>query len=278
MHNREKKVAIVKNADAKAAVALALDLLGGIDDLVKDFSHIVIKPNLCGGVAGEPGSHTSLGVLQAVLEVFSSYALPIIIGEADCSFNHAGNMFASLRIHELAEKFGVTALNLSEGLYTDIAIQQPNSIKNLRISSIFKDGLIVSVPVLKTHPWSGITISMKNMYGATYQREKAVYHNGLEKNIVDINKAIRAHLCIVDATIAVVQGGFKYGLWVGYPPSQLDIIIAGYNPVCVDAVGTHILSRDPWDIGHIELAARQGLGICSINELTILSDGYTLSQ
>jgi uncharacterized protein (DUF362 family) len=137
------------------------------------------------------------------------------------------------------------------------------------VARILTESFIVSVPVLKTHPWSGITINMKNMYGAIYEPEKAVYHNGLEKNIVDINKVITPHLCITDASVAVMRGGFKYGLWVGVPPTRLDTIIAGINIVAVDAVGITVLRRDPWSIGHIKHAVEQGLGICDIKQLTI---------
>lgn len=273
-----KKVCIVKDRDANHAVAAALNNLVDTAELIKKYSHIVLKPNLCGGVAGEPGSHTSIRVLQSVLEIFTSYDLPVYIGEADCSFNDADHVFTSLGIHALGKKFNAQVVNLSKGPHIDINVPQPNLIKTLRVSSIFSEALIVSIPVLKTHPWSGTTISMKNMYGAVYQREKSVYHNGLEKNIVDINKVIGAHVSIVDATTAVVHGGFKYGLWVGYPPSQLDLVIAGLNPVAVDAVGTKILNRDPWSIGHIQLAAKQGMGSCTIEELDIISSGYDLKK
>lgn len=278
MDDIQKKVCIVKDKDTGNAVTSALEALGGIDELVKKYSHVVIKPNLCGGVSGESGSHTSIKVLRSILEFFSSYSLPMFLAEADCSFNDANHMFRSLGVYELGKKFVAEVINLSKGPSVDIEVPRPNSIKNLRVSSVFSEGLIISVPVLKTHPWSGVTVSMKNMYGAVYQREKSMYHMGLEKNIVDINKAIGAHLSIVDATTAVVHGGFKYGLWVGCPPSQLDLIVAGYNFVSVDAVGTLILNRDPWSIGHIHLAAEQGMGTCNVKELNVISKGYTLPE
>lgn len=276
MEALRKKVSIVRNPDASSAVASALEALEGWDGAVKKFSHVLIKPNLCGGVAGEPGSHTSITALEAVLVVFSSFGLPLVIGEADCSFNDADQMFRQLRIHELAKKFNARVVNLSEGPCVDIPVPNPNNIKTLRIASVLSGAFILSVPVLKTHPWSGTTITMKNMYGATYPREKSVYHSGLEENIVDINKVIGPHLSIVDATVAVVRGGFKYGLWVGCPPSKLDCIIAGVNPVAVDAVGTKLLKRDPESIGHIKLAARQKMGTCNLQEITIAGNGSAM--
>jgi uncharacterized protein (DUF362 family) len=270
-------VSIVRDRDIRKAVFSAIELLGEVvGKKVKRYPSILIKPNLCGGVPGEAGSHTSIEVLKAVLEIFSSYALPLFVGEADCSFNDAHEVFTSLRVYELGKRFGAQVINLSEGPAVEVEVPNPLLLKRLRISSLLHQSLIISVPVLKTHPWSGVTVNMKNMYGAIFERGKAFLHNGLENNIVDINKVIGPHLCIVDATTAVVRGGFKYGLWVGCPPTKLDLIIAGMNPVAVDAVGTKILGRDPWNIRHIELAVRQGLGISDLQKLTVVSNGYQL--
>jgi uncharacterized protein (DUF362 family) len=273
----DQKVIIVKNSDTRKAVFSAVELLGGVDvKTVKQYPSILVKPNLCGGVPGEPGSHTSIEVLKAVLEVFSTYGSPLYIGEADCSFNDAHEVFTSLRVYQLGKQFDAQVINLSEGPSVEVEVPRPLSLKRLRISTVLQQSFIVSVPVLKTHPWCAVTMNMKNMYGAIYEREKAFLHNRLEKNIVDINKVVRPHLCILDAKTAVVRGGFKYGLWVGCPPTTLDLIIAGLNPVAVDAVGTRILGKDPQSIHYLELAARQGLGICDIEILNVVSEGYRL--
>ncbi|HUT83339.1 MAG TPA: DUF362 domain-containing protein [Thermodesulfobacteriota bacterium] len=273
----DNKVCIVRDKDTRKAVSSAIELLGGIDvKTVKQYPSILVKPNLCGGVPGEPGSHTSIEVLKAVLEVFSTYGSPLYIGEADCSFNDAHEVFTSLRVYQLGKQFNAQVINLSEGPSVEVEVPKPLSLKRLRISTVLQQSFIVSVPVLKTHPWCAVTMNMKNMYGAIYAREKAFLHNGLEKNIVDINKVVRPHLCILDAKTAVVRGGFKYGLWVGCPPTTLDLIIAGMNPVSVDAVGTRILGKDPCTIRYLELAAKQGLGICDLQKLNVVTEGYVL--
>lgn len=270
----KNRVYIARNKNVGVAVIALMDTLKGeIEKKVRSFSSVLIKANLCGGVPGEPGSHTSTAVLRVVANFFASYSVPLYIGEADCSFNDAHTVFKSLGIYQLGKETGAHVINLSSGPSVAVEVPRPHLIKTLRISALLKDSLIVSVPVLKTHPWSGITINLKNMYGAVYQKEKAVYHSGLEHNIVDINKVIMPHLCIVDASTAVVQGGFKYGLWVGAPPTELNLIIAGVNPVVVDAIGTKILGKNPLDIGHIAIADRQGLGTCDLQKIEVIDAG-----
>ena len=273
MQEDSRNIYVIKDSNVTKAVTLALEPFQSvIEKGAKQYPSILIKPNLCGGVPGEPGSHTSIEAVRAVAGILKSFGVPLVIGEADCSFNDTANVFSVLGLHKLAKDLGVQIVNLSEGPYNDIAVHRPLSMKTVRVSRIITESFIVSVPVLKTHPWSGITINMKNMFGAMYVPEKAVYHNGLEKNIVDINKVITPHLCVTDASFAVMRGGFKYGLWVGAPPTRLDTIIAGINNVAVDAVGITLLRRDPWSIGHIKHAVEQGLGICDIKQLSITSN------
>ncbi len=271
-----QRVVLVKNDDSIRAVAKAIEGLGGVDELVKRYSRIVIKPNLGGGVPGEAGSYTSLTVLGAVLELFSSFGLPIVIGEADGSFNSADRMFTALNIHGLAKGFGARVLNLSTGPAVDLKVPDAFSLQHLRVSSVLEDSLLVSVPVLKTHPWCKVTVTMKNMYGAVYKREKAMLHARLDENIVDINRVIAPHISIVDATVAVVHGGFKEALWVGCPPTRLDLVLAGYNPVAVDAVGARVLKCDPQSVEYIRLASQNGLGPCEADKIEVQTEGFEL--
>ena len=261
MNNGKAKVAVVKSKKVDGAVEKALDLIGGVEKVLSRFPSIVIKPNFCGGVPGERGSHTSVPVLECLLKLFSGRGKTIYIGEADGSFNWADQIFSSLNIYELAKRYGVQVVNLSKGPYVDLEVPHALSLKTLRISRLLMESAIIDVAALKTHPWTGVTFSMKNMYGAIYEQEKAMFHAGLDKNIVDITKVITPTLSLVDGIFAVKQGGFKYGVWVGYPPEKMDLVVAGYDPVATDVVCTKLLERNPGQVSYLELAAAQDLGV-----------------
>jgi uncharacterized protein (DUF362 family) len=50
--------------------------------------------------------------------------------------------------------------------------------------------VIVSVPVMKTHILTSVTMGMKNMYGTFTEENKAKYHGfGIRGVICDVNKA-----------------------------------------------------------------------------------------
>jgi len=272
--NKKTEVVIVKSREVARAVENALKLIGGLEKVASDCPSILIKPNLCGGVPGERGSHTSVTVLESLLELLSPFKKKVFIGEADGSFNWADQVFSSLNIHDLAKRYGAQVVNLSTGPSLEMEIPQSLSLKTVRVSRLLMECAIISVAALKTHPWTGVTFSMKNMYGAVYEQEKALLHAGLDKNIVDITKIIRPKLCLVDGIHAVKRGGFKYGVWVGYPPEKMDLMVAGYDPVATDVVCTRLLGRDPRQISYIELAAAQNLGVNDLNRIEVTTDNY----
>jgi len=186
--NGKAHIGIVKSGDTRGAVKRALDLVGGLDKAMAHHSSVVVKPNFCGGVPGERGSHTSIPVLEALLELLAPLKRKVYIGEADGSFNRADQVFSALGVHEVAQRYGAQVINLSTGPSVELAVPQSLSLKTLRVSPLLTESAIISVAVLKTHPWTGVTFTMKNMFGAIYEQEKALLHAGLEKNIVDINR------------------------------------------------------------------------------------------
>lgn len=275
LENKKKStVVIAKSSDVSRAVENALNLIGGLEKVVSDYPSILIKPNFCGGVPGERGSHTSVAVLEVLLELLSPFKKKLFIGEADGSFNWADQVFSSLSIHDLAKRYGAQVVNLSKGPSLELTVPQPLSLKTVRVSRLLMECAIISVAALKTHPWTGVTFSMKNMYGAVYEQEKALLHAGLDKNIVDITKVVRPNLCLVDGIYAVKRGGFKYGVWVGYPPEKMDLIVAGYDPVATDVVCTGLLGRDPRQTNYIELAAAQKLGFNDPSQIEVKTENY----
>jgi len=275
LENKKKcTVGIAKSSDISRAVENALNLIGGLEKVVSEYPSILIKPNFCGGVPGERGSHTSVAVLEALLELLSPLKKKVFLGEADGSFNWADQVFSSLSIHDVAKRYRAQVVNLSKGAYLEMEVPQSLSLKTVRVSRVLVECAIISVAALKTHPWTGVTFSMKNMYGAIYEQEKALLHAGLDKNIVDITKVIRPKLCLVDGIYAVKRGGFKYGVWVGYPPEKMDLIVAGYDPVATDVVCTRVLERNPRQTSYIELAASQNLGVNDPNQIEVKTENY----
>jgi uncharacterized protein (DUF362 family) len=55
-------------------------------------------------------------------------------------------------------------------------------------------------------------------------------------------------------------------------PVKMDLVIAGTDPVAVDAVGAVVMGISPTDIKHLLLAEKQGLGTCRLEKITVLGE------
>ena len=138
---------------------------------------------------------------------------------------------------------------------------------------------IISVPVLKDHDLSGVSISMKNFYGAIHNPNK--YHdNNCDPYIADLNShpyiKDKLRLIICDAITAEYNGGPGYnptwvwdynGLLIAQDPVALDCIGMGIIEKKREMMGMESLKQAGREAKHIGSAARLGLGTDRIDRI-----------
>jgi len=99
---------------------------------------------------------------------------------------------------------------------------------------------------------------MKNMMGLPshhhYQSggywRKAAFHARMHRSIFELNLYRKPDLSIIDASIGMAE--YHLGGPTCNPPAGQ--LIAGFDPVAVDAAGAKLLGLDWRDIEHIRLA------------------------
>jgi uncharacterized protein (DUF362 family) len=52
----------------------------------------------------------------------------------------------------------------------------------------------------------------------------------------------------------------------------MNLVIAGTDPVAVDAVGAAVMEIPPTDVKHLVLAEKKGLGTCNLENITVLGE------
>jgi len=258
-------VSVVKGNDPDVMVKEAIELLGGLASYVKPHQRIFIKPNVCGGVPGKSGSFTNLKVVTSTIELLQKMGVMISVGEADSCMYTADVMLKETGISETCYKTGVEVVNLSKGDMVKIAVPNGYILNNLRVNRVVSDAdVIISMPVMKTHMSTVVTLGMKTMFGILPERKKSRYHPKLDHIIVDIVSALKPKLTIIDATTAMEgEGPFKGDL------VDLGLLIAGNNVVSTDACAASIMGFDPASIDHLKLASEKDLGTINIDEIEI---------
>jgi uncharacterized protein (DUF362 family) len=137
--------------------------------------------------------------------------------------------------------------------------------------TILDSDFIVSMPKVKAHHWSGVTLSMKNMFGvvpgAKYGWPKNILHwKGIQESILDVCATVPVHFVIADAIIAMEGNGPLNG-----SPRPLNRIILADDPVAADATCARLMGLNPDRIEHIRVGG-QFLGNSSITQIAQLAE------
>jgi uncharacterized protein (DUF362 family) len=128
-----------------------------------------------------------------------------------------------------------------------------------RLSKILSraTNVLINMPVLKDHDGAGVTIALKNMYGAIHNPNK--YHpNGCDPYVADLNMLpeirSRMKLTICDATTAMYEGG------PGFKPEhswKCNALLVAEDAVALDFTGWQTIERKRAEVGLKTLEAEQ---------------------
>ena len=128
-----------------------------------------------------------------------------------------------------------------------------------RLSKILtrSSSVLINLPVLKDHDGAGVTIALKNMYGAIHNPNK--YHpNGCDPYVADLNMLpeirSRMKLVICDATTAMYEGGPGFKPEHSWKPNSL---LVSQDPVALDSTGWQMIERKRAEMGLKTLEAEK---------------------
>ena len=246
------KIARVNFTGYKTSIAKALDLIDAAPKLPKE-GLIIIKPNLTN--SSPPPVTTPLAAVEAVFRYCKAHTnAGIIIGEG-VGQGKTHNVFDALGYTDLAERYGIELIDFNEA--EAVLLENPDAfqLKQLHLPKIALDAFIISVPVLKDHSFTATTIAMKNMFGLVPGRfykggwNKSKLHSpSTDKSVVDVCLYKRPDLSIVDASTVLK------GMHLAGTEERLNLILASFDPVAIDALGSGLLGHDPRNLEYLTLA------------------------
>lgn len=231
----------------------------GLPDRLAAEKRIIIKPNLVEPL--KPPITTPVELIAALVD-FIHASLPhleIIIGEGcGSSSKNTLQIFDTLGYSKLADRTGVTLLDLNEAPLVHMQDSKCGRWPEMYLPRIVFESFLISVPVLKAHSLAGVTLTMKNMMGlvppAHYQQgghwKKAAFHQNIQEAVFDLNRYRTPDFTLLDATIGM-QAAHLWGPTCDPPPNRLA---AGYDPVAMDSYGCSLLGIKWNSVGHLDMA------------------------
>lgn len=242
-------------AKDREPLKMTVDLLNRMNPLngrSKDIK-IGIKPNLvCASPASE-GATTHPEIAEGIITYLLDNGFKNIkIIEGSWIGDSTKRAFKVCGYEDISKKYNIPLVDLKDDDYIT------KSYKGMDIhicKTVFDLDYLINVPLVKGHCQTKITCALKNLKGVIPDKEKRRFHTmGLHKPIAYLNAVIKQDLIIADGICPdpyFEEGG---------RPSQLNMVVAGSDPVLVDSYAARVLGYEPDDIKYIGLARDEGVG------------------
>jgi uncharacterized protein (DUF362 family) len=277
-----KNTSKVVVAASQGAYRNTRDALEQLDlSLVRD-KHVLIKPNAGRIAQPNTGINTSpeavAGCADALLE---AGAAKISIGESPILGVDPIEAFKSCGISAVAEERNIELIDLDSEGPEAVALHKGTVIDSIKICRKIRDfDVIVSLAVMKMHMHTGVTLSIKNIKGMLYKKEKVRLHQlpgeetgdgvkPLDLAIADLLEVLRPDIAVVDGWTGLEGLGPSAGT-----PKRLDAAVASLDPIAADAVACRLMGVDPLSIPHISAAAQKGEEAADLDAIQVTPDDY----
>jgi uncharacterized protein (DUF362 family) len=262
-------VGIVVGADYEKAVTAAIDLAGGIRTFVKPGDVVVVKPNIGWNSPPNLKATTDPVVVRTIVHLcFQALASKVYV--FDRSVSNPRLSYVTSGIQRAAEEAGATVLQVDDvrgNMYRKIPIKDAAYLKESVVNRLaLESDAFINVPIAKHHGEAGLTLGLKNLMGITGD-DRGRWHWQLDDSIVDINRAVRSRLTLIDASSIMLRNGPTGGS-ASYL-KKLDTFLASRNVVSADAEAAKLFGLTAGEIPYIDLAEKAGLGA---------SSGYSLKR
>jgi len=278
--------------EVEEAVRSTVVLAGGVPDKVASARKILIKPNYVGANSKPTDADIRRhgGRFVSCAEPSVTRAVVALVREAnptaDIVFAEgidappgrtATDVFRAMDALRLVDEFGVRLVNANQGDIRPVPVPRGGLIH--RAVYLHRDvsdvDAVVSVAKLKAHGTAGVTMSVKNMfgilpysyYGSTFRNFMHTNYFRLMRIVVDIATTLPPDLAVVDGLIASNFG-------MDHEPVEMNVLLAGHDPVATDAVGAAVMGFDPHSDfpdepfvvseNHLRLAAKAGVGVLDL--------------
>jgi len=252
-----------------------LKALGGIGLSCCKDKRVLLKPNVGRNVEPETGVTTHPEVVAAAIDAFLGAGAEVAVGESPITGVKAFEAFENSGIASVVSERNCRLIDMDARRCERVEIADGVAIKSLKVCrEVLEYDIIVSIPVMKTHMHTGVTLSVKNMKGCLWRRSKVDLHmlhqlagyqdKPLDIAIGDMASVLRPHLTIVDGTIGMEGLGPSAG-----KAKALDIVLVGVDAFATDSIACEIMGISACDVAHLRIGAERGYGVISPDKINV---------
>ena len=287
-----------------AVTRLAVQRAGGLEGVIEPGDWVVIKPNIV-TYYGQPGENgwrkgqdTDLRVVKSLIRQLAEEgdASRITVAEGGVWWRtedprcqeptdgwkvhwpHYDNLSYEDMVAELDARYDHVQVDFVDLNYDAYASDVPVPGGGFSQSSyciphtILDCDKLISAAAMKTHHRVGVSLTHKNyigiapssVYGYGGQSKWGVPHETIERTVCDLFSYHPADFGVIEGFWGTEGCGPQWG-----QPIQRNLVLAGPDPVAVDAAGAYLMGFNPWDIDHLHWSHNKGYGNNDLDAIDI---------
>ncbi|MDO5361801.1 MAG: DUF362 domain-containing protein [Eubacteriales bacterium] len=256
----------------------ALELLGGIESLIKKEEKILLKPNLLKRAEVEKAVITHPVVVGAFARILREKGYQNLVLADSCGHGTTKAVIKGTGMDTYLEKYEIPAIDYSQG----ISVKYPQGVQAKEFvipKELLESDCVISLCKMKTHALERVTGAVKNSYGFIYGLHKAKGHtlypsaDSFARMLVDLNKYVAPRLYIMDGIVAMEGNGPGSG-----DPTPMKVMLVSKDPVALDSVFCRLVHLKPEMVPTNYHGEKMGLGTWKEEEIELLTPEGEISM
>ncbi len=253
----------------KEAVEQVIHDLGGLKDIIKEGDRVLIKPNLVAVPTDRlSGAVTRWEVVLAIAECVAKEGACPFVAESASAGEDTQMVMLRCEYDKITEA-GYPLLDLKKEEAAEISVKKGSLVKKLKTwKPVAEADVIISVPVMKTHDQTEVTLGLKNLKGLIADNQKKEFHRiGVVKGVADMVSRLKPAMTIIDGTFGQEGIGPVFGDTV-----KMDLILGSKDVVACDAVASAVMGYDPAEAMITKEAYRRKLGEMKLSQIEVVGE------
>ena len=254
----------------------AVDSVGGMKSVIKKGDKVVVRANACWAVKPDSGIAADPRVVEALMRLIRKETKPgeVVVADRSSIGADTAESFRVTGIGEAALRGGADRiLPLEQDLRIPVQVPEPMVLfQPVYLSKTMREAdVLIYLSKMKVHKLTQISLTLKMNQGSLDWYDAIRNHRAdMHQKMIDMLKVMRPHLSIVDA-LWPMQG---QGPGSPFPEDLIkhfNVILAGKDPVAVDAVGSTIMGFDArHEIPMLRGAEMAGLGVAALERISVV--------
>jgi len=241
---------------------------------------VLLKPNVGRVAPPEAGIVTHPQVIAGAIDAFREAGAAVAIGESPILGVKTKEAFEAAGIASIARERDCLLIDLDARPFVEVTVPGGVAIDSIKVCpEVLEYDLVVSLPVMKMHMHTGVTLAVKNMKGCLWRRNKVRLHmlqpveghedKPIDIAIADLSSVLRPHLSIIDGTVGMEGLGPSAG-----EAKPLDAIVVGADVFAADAVACRLMGTGAQEIPHLRIGAERHYGVIDLDSISVTPDHW----